>query len=74
MGFGSLPPFPPPPEALYSSVEEDGLKGVVGFTVAFGLRLLSVFLFFHLGRKIYVHKVRGLSFKDICILGLKSTC
>ena len=29
---------------------------------------------FHLGRKFYVHKVRDLSFKDICILGLKSTC
>ena len=25
----------PPPEALYSSMEEDGLNGVVGFTVAF---------------------------------------
>ena len=24
-----------PPEALYSSVKEDGLNGVVGFTVAF---------------------------------------
>ena len=50
MGVGSLPPSPPPPSplpgALYSSVEEDGLNGVVGFTVAFGLRLLSVFLFF----------------------------
>ena len=51
---------PPPPGALYSSVEEDGLNGVVGFTVAFGLRLLSVFLFFHLGRKFCVQKVRGL--------------
>ena len=47
MEVGSLPPSSPlPPGALNSSVEEDSLKGVVGFTVALGLRLLSVFLFF----------------------------
>ena len=39
------------------------------FAVAF-----SFPFFFHLGRKFYVHEVRGLWFRDICILELKSTC